>query len=41
LVAAIPAFDSGSEEHGIDVVFAIATSAVDGQRRAIRAREGE
>ena len=29
---------SGSKVHGIDVVFAIGTSAADAQRRAIRAR---
>ena len=31
---------SGSEVHGIDVVFAIGTSAADAQRRAILARAG-
>ena len=32
------AFGSGSEGHGIDASFAIATSAADVQRRAILAR---
>ena len=32
---------SGSAEREIDVVFAIGTSAVDAQRRAIHARKGE
>jgi len=34
------AFDSGSGERGIDVVFAIGTSKEDAQRRAIRAKQG-
>jgi hypothetical protein len=40
-VEAILAFDSGSEEHGTDVSFAIGTSKEDAQRRAIRARAAE
>jgi hypothetical protein len=34
-------YDSGSKEHGIDVVFAIETSAAGVQRRANRARVDE
>lgn len=41
LAAEIRVSGSGSAEREIDVVFAIGTSAVDAQRRAIRAREGE
>ena len=41
LAAEILVSCSGSVEQGIGIVFAIATSAVDAQRRAIRAREGK
>jgi hypothetical protein len=37
-VEAIRAFGSDSVAHGMDVFFAIGTSAADVQRRAIRAR---